>query len=145
MFYKLFLTIPFASVCTAGMSQTNEKHNIVYVLLDDLAYDAIESTNRYPFLKTPNIDRLQSEGITFDNFFCTMALSSPSRSCMLTGMYPHKHGVTQNDSRVDANWENILLTRLICKKQVMKQPLLVKCTKRRCGIKIRFVPGLIIG
>ena len=105
MFYKLFLTIPFASVCTAGMSQTNEKHNIVYVLLDDLAYDAIESTNRYPFLKTPNIDRLQSEGITFDNFFCTMALSSPSRSCMLTGMYPHKHGVTQNDSRVDANWE----------------------------------------
>lgn len=105
MFNKLFLTLPFAGFCVTGMTQANEKHNIVYVLLDDLAYDAIESTNRYPFLKTPNISRLQSEGVTFDNFFCTMALSSPSRACMLTGMYPHKHGVTQNDSRVDANWE----------------------------------------
>lgn len=105
---KLLVLLPIGcSLLTpvVAQNQVEHKYNIVYVLLDDLAYDAIESTNRYPFLKTPNITRLQSEGVTFDNFFCTMALSSPSRACMLTGMYPHKHGVTQNDDRVDADWE----------------------------------------
>lgn len=105
---KLLVLLPIGCSLLSpvvAQNQVEHKYNIVYVLLDDLAYDAIESTNRYPFLKTPNITRLQSEGVTFDNFFCTMALSSPSRACMLTGMYPHKHGVTQNDDRVDADWE----------------------------------------
>ncbi len=80
------------------------KPNVVFILVDDLAYDAIESSTRYPFLKTPNINRLQNEGVTFNNFFCTMSLSSPSRACFLTGVYPHIHGVTQNNEKVDANW-----------------------------------------
>lgn len=69
---KLFILLPIGcSLLTpvVAQNQVEHKYNIVYVLLDDLAYDAIESTNRYPFLKTPNITRLQSEGVTFDNFF----------------------------------------------------------------------------
>lgn len=98
--------------CAAGLfpacseaPKVPERPNVLFILLDDLAYDALESSNRYPFLETPNISRLQREGVTFSNFFCTMSLSSPSRACFLTGVYPHMHGVTQNDVRVDPLWE----------------------------------------
>lgn len=85
--------------------QSAEKPNFVFILVDDLAFDALESSGRYPFLETPNINRLQREGASFENFFCTMSLSSPSRACFLTGVYPHIHGVTQNDRAVDPNWK----------------------------------------
>lgn len=87
-------------------SNHSQKPNIVFIMVDDLAYDAIESSGRYPFLKTPNINRLQQEGVTFQNFFCTMSISSPSRASFLTGLYPHIHGVTQNNKKVDADWAN---------------------------------------
>lgn len=98
--------------CAAGLlpactqaPEAPERPNVLFILLDDLAYDAIGSSGRYPFLETPNISRLQREGVTFSNFFCTMSLSSPSRACFLTGVYPHLHGVTQNDVRVDPLWD----------------------------------------
>ena len=97
--------ILFLSLSSATLLAQESKPNVVFIVVDDLAYDAIESSGRYPFLKTPNINRIQNEGVTFNNFFCTMSLSSPSRACFLTGMYPHKHGVTQNHDKVDANWE----------------------------------------
>ncbi len=40
-------------------------------------------------IKTPNIDRLAAQGMRFDNFYLTASSSSPSRSSILTGMYPH--------------------------------------------------------
>jgi len=60
---------------------------------------------RYPFLDMPNIARLQREGVTFNNFFCVQSLSSPSRATILTGVYPHTHGVTQNLAFLEPNWE----------------------------------------
>lgn len=101
--------LPLASSFAArpgGTEGAPKQPNILFILLDDLAYDAIGGSGRYPFLRTPAIDRLQQEGITFRNFFCTMSLSSPSRACFLTGMYPHKHGVTQNHEKVDADWDS---------------------------------------
>lgn len=106
------LSITGLGLCTVGIAtcstparQSDTKPNVVFILLDDLSFDAIESSGRYPFLQTPNITRLQNEGVTFENFFCTMSLSSPSRACFLTGVYPHMHGATQNDHRVDPMWE----------------------------------------
>lgn len=98
------LIVPLLNAC--GGVQSCEQPNILFILVDDLAYDAIENSGRYPFLKTPNINRLQQSGLTFDNYFCTMSLSSPSRACFLTGVYPHIHGVTQNKKKVDADWDN---------------------------------------
>jgi arylsulfatase A-like enzyme len=59
-------------------------------------------TARFPHLlnplpATPNLDRLSTEGIHFDNAFCVYSLCSPARSVMLTGLYPHRNGVTYND------------------------------------------------
>ncbi|MGC4231919.1 MAG: sulfatase, partial [Niabella sp.] len=51
-----------------------------------------------PGLKTPNLDRLASEGAHLKNAFATTALCSPSRASILTGQYAHTHTVVDNMS-----------------------------------------------
>ena len=45
---------------------------------------------------TPNIDRLASEGLRFERFFQATAMSSPTRQCLLTGLYPVRNGAYPN-------------------------------------------------
>ena len=78
--------------------------NFLFILVDDLPYDANGFSGRYPFLKTPNIDRLANEGVNVENFFVTQSICSPSRASFLNGTYPHIHGVNQNNRHVDPNW-----------------------------------------
>ena len=72
------------------------KPNIVFVLIDDQAWNVLGKDGRYTFLKTPNLDQLSREGLTFENAFVTTSLCSPSRACFLTGSYAHTHGVYIN-------------------------------------------------
>jgi N-acetylglucosamine-6-sulfatase len=69
--------------------------NVVFILTDDQRWDAMSIAGN-PHLKTPNIDRLGKEGMYFRNAFCTTSLCSPSRASILSGLYAHTHGVTNN-------------------------------------------------
>ena len=69
--------------------------NVLFILCDDLRWDCLSSAG-HPHLKTPNIDRLAREGVFFKNTFCTTSLCSPSRASILSGLYAHAHGVTNN-------------------------------------------------
>ena len=73
--------------------------NIVFVLVDDLRWDSFGHLG-YP-IHTPAIDRLAREGVRFDNAFVASSLCSPSRVSFLTGVYPHVHGVTGNQTEYD--------------------------------------------
>ncbi len=72
-----------------------KRPNVLFILTDDQRYDAL-SCMGHPHLKTPNIDRLADEGLLFKNHFCTTSLCSPSRASILSGLYAHTHGVTNN-------------------------------------------------
>ena len=74
--------------------------NIIFILSDDHRYDFMSFMGKPSFLKTPNIDRLASEGAHIQNAFVTTSLCSPSRASILTGQYAHNHGVVDNISKV---------------------------------------------
>jgi arylsulfatase A-like enzyme len=44
----------------------------------------------------PNIKRTYEEGARFNNFYCVLPYCNPSRYSLITGMYPHTHGATNN-------------------------------------------------
>lgn len=79
----------------SGLAEDAKKPNILFVLCDDLRPDAVGCLGS-EHVKTPHIDQLASEGILFKNSFCTTSLCSPSRASILTGLYAHAHGVTNN-------------------------------------------------
>jgi N-acetylglucosamine-6-sulfatase len=70
--------------------------NIVFILSDDHRFDFMGFTGKVPWLETPNLDRLASEGAYFPNAYVTTALCSPSRASILTGLYSHSHTVIDN-------------------------------------------------
>jgi arylsulfatase A-like enzyme len=74
---------------------TSGRPNILFILLDDLRWDAVGYAG-HPHLKTPHIDSIANEGVNFRNAFSTTSLCSPSRASLLSGLYAHKHGVTNN-------------------------------------------------
>ncbi|QQE11920.1 sulfatase-like hydrolase/transferase [Planctomycetota bacterium] len=67
-----------------------EKPNIVVIDIDDWRYDFYGEAG-HPYLETPTIDKLAQEGVTFDRSYCTVPLSTPSRTALLTGMYPQQN------------------------------------------------------
>jgi N-acetylglucosamine-6-sulfatase len=106
-FFVLVIGLLGLNSCSGNKKQENstKKPNFLFILVDDQPFDALESSGRYPFLKTPNMRRLADEGASFDNFFVTQSICSPSRASFLTGTYPHIHGVNQNNKYVDPDWE----------------------------------------
>lgn len=76
--------------------------NIVVILVDDLRWDDLGCTGN-PIVQTPNIDRVAREGVMFRDAFATTPLCSPSRATILTGVYAHTHGITDNTDRSAAS------------------------------------------
>jgi N-acetylglucosamine-6-sulfatase len=78
-----------------GTAKAADRPNVLFILTDDQRWDAV-SLNSKSVIATPNIDRLGREGIYFPNHFCTTSLCSPSRASILSGLYAHAHGVSNN-------------------------------------------------
>lgn len=83
-------------LCWTDVPATDRPPSFVIFLTDDQASTALGRSGRFPFMSTPNMDRLADEGGDFRNTFVTTALCSPSRASLLTGTYAHRHGVLDN-------------------------------------------------
>ncbi len=79
-----------------------KRPNIVLIVVDDLRCDEF-GAGGHPYLETPNIDRLASEGAMFHNAYHATPLCSPNRACILTGQYVSRHGILDNTSRSRAS------------------------------------------
>lgn len=75
-----------------------QKPNFVIMMCDDQRFDGL-SCGGNTIVKTPHIDRIAKEGVMMKNAFVTYSLCAPSRGTLLSGMYPHQHGVVDNFDR----------------------------------------------
>ena len=82
----------FLFVCIAvtlhGHSAYAAKPNIILIIADDMAWNDCGAYG-HPKIRTPNIDKLAQQGMTFNNAFLTTSSCSPSRCSIITGRYPH--------------------------------------------------------
>lgn len=75
------------------MAYDKEKMNIIFLLADDMRYDAVGYMNKTT-IQTPRIDCLASDGTVFANMYATSAISCCSRASIFTGMYNRRNKIT---------------------------------------------------
>ncbi len=75
------------------------KPNILLIVSDQHRFDCIGAFGNRD-IKTPNLDRLVSEGVGYTNCFCPFPLCTPSRYSMFTGLYVHQHLGWTNHSTI---------------------------------------------
>jgi len=102
IFIKSILIIPFLIVT---FSCTDSKPNILIILADDAGYSDFGFMGSDE-IKTPNLDKLASDGVTFNNAYVSASVCSPSRAGLLTGMYQQRFGHECNlDSDVNNSFD----------------------------------------
>ncbi len=97
MRYFLWLSLLFCFCLGAFLSNVPvPSPNIVVIIADDVSWDDIGCYRSVgagnPKIRTPNIDRLASQGVRFTNMYLTASSCSPSRTSILSGRYPHNTG-----------------------------------------------------
>ena len=82
----------------AGEAHAAQKRplNLLWIMTDQHPLSLVGAYGKAA-LKTPNLDRIAAEGVRFDRFHIAAFPCSPSRACLLTGRYAHRHGVITND------------------------------------------------
>jgi len=89
IFKWFFLAILFLGNTFSITAQSSDsKPNIIFILTDDYASNLVD------FM--PNLNAMQKEGVTFNNYYVSNSLCCPSRSSIFTGMLPHNSRVETN-------------------------------------------------
>lgn len=105
---KIFYTLAFL-ICAgpALIAQEVQLPNIVIIIGDDCTYNDLPLYGGNN-LKTPAIDRLAEEGLTFNKAYVTMSMCTPSRSELYTGLYPTNSGVCWNHARARSGTKSMV-------------------------------------
>lgn len=104
----LSLTTGIGLVADDSVRTSEKKPNIVVILADDLGYGDVQCNNpQRGKIKTPNIDRLASEGVRFTDGHSSSGICSPSRYALLTGRY---HWRTRLQRGIIGPWVEPLIT-----------------------------------
>ena len=93
---KKFLIL-VSTVCALWGSVSAARPNIVYIMTDQQSANAMSCAGNKD-VRTPNMDRLAARGVRFDNVYCALPLSGPSRASMFTGYMPAEIGMAENEN-----------------------------------------------
>ncbi len=99
----LLSSLAVAAACASSHARAHgsdpgqrvDRPNIVLIIADDCRMLDLGCYGS-PDAKTPNIDRLAGEGLKFNSFFQAASMSSPTRQCLLSGLYPVRSGAYPN-------------------------------------------------
>jgi arylsulfatase A-like enzyme len=82
-----------AAAALPAAAQSSKRPNILFLLADDQRWDALGCMGNR-IIRTPVIDRLAAEGVTFYNNFCATAICMTSRASIFTGQHEQTHGIS---------------------------------------------------
>src|SRR6476620_11043340 len=102
----IFVLVLFLRTGHTFAQAANARPNIIYIMSDDHAYQAI-SAYGYGLNRTPNIDKLAEQGMLFTRAFVTNSLCGPSRAVMLTGKHSHINGFKDNHSTFNGDQQSV--------------------------------------
>ena len=102
---KLILALVYFSLLVSCSTETDSKPNIIIILADDAGFSDFGFMGSDE-IKTPNLDQLAFDGVTFNNAYVSASVCSPSRAGLLTGMYQQRFGHECNlDSDVNNSFD----------------------------------------
>jgi arylsulfatase A-like enzyme len=85
MMNKIILAGIVAMFATS-LSAADHRPNIIYIMADDLGYGDLSCFGQTKF-KTPNIDRLAAEGVTFTDYYAGSTVCAPTRCVLMSGLH----------------------------------------------------------
>jgi len=88
-----FVGISVPLLGTASLKDKPQNPNIILIFMDDMGYGDLSCYGATQY-KTPNLDKLASQGIRFTNFVSAQAVCSASRAGIMTGCYPNRVGIS---------------------------------------------------
>ncbi|MGN6563381.1 MAG: sulfatase-like hydrolase/transferase, partial [Thermomicrobiales bacterium] len=77
------------------------------IVTDQQRFDTIVALG-FPYVDTPNLDRLVRDGVSFTNCFVTAPSCVPARASLFSGYYPHTTGVVSNGDEWRHSWVEAL-------------------------------------
>ena len=83
------------TTCFCEAADTKKQPNVLFIAVDDLN-DWTNALGGYPGVKTPNLDRIQKQGMQFSRAYCAAPSCNPSRAALMTGVRPSTSGVYSN-------------------------------------------------
>ncbi len=89
---ELLGTLGAAAGLGCGGSGAARPPNILFLLTDDQRFDMFGAGGNR-IIRTPNMDRLASEGVLFENNYVTTSICAVSRASFFTGLYARCHGI----------------------------------------------------
>src|SRR5215210_3248123 len=89
-FHRFFLTL--AAFALASLAAAENKPSVVFVLVDDMGYADLGCYGATD-IKTPNIDKLATQGVKLTDFYSNGPVCTPTRCGFITGRYQQRVGL----------------------------------------------------
>lgn len=94
--------VPAVSAAQKKKDKNESRPNLLFIMTDQQRFDALGAAGNFPFLQTPNLDRLAAEGVYFTHAYTQCAVSAPARTTLLTGQTVWNHQMLTNER---VKWE----------------------------------------
>ena len=98
--FRLLVELALAALtlllADGAMAASTNGPNVVLIIGDDQGWTDYGFMG-HPHIQTPRLDKLAAEGVAFTRGYSAAPLCRPALASMLTGLYPHQHGITGND------------------------------------------------
>lgn len=96
MRYLFLFCLSLAAGMLSPLATAAERPNVVLILSDDQAWTDYGFMG-HPTIQTPHLDQLSKQSLVYTRGYVPTSLCRPSLMTLVTGRYPHEHGITGND------------------------------------------------